>query len=185
MNPHQATKEGDVTLVKLVDINDAEALFAMVDRNRDHLKRFFGWVDLTKTVDDSKIYIEKSIQGFADNKQHVFEIQYNDKFVGLVDFHAISEKNKSAQIGYWIDKDYEGKGIITNACKLLIKCGFEELGLNRIEIHCNVENVRSSAVPKRLGFTKEGVLRQSSALYDYFQDMEMWSMLKSEFEKAE
>ena len=171
---------GDLIL-KPHDLQTAPMLFAMIDRNRDHLKRFFGWVDATKEVKDSEVFIQKSIEAFESKKQVPLQIWYQDKFVGLIDFHGINEKNKLAQVGYWIDKEYEGKGIVSKACELLFKYGFETLGLNRIEIECNVENARSSAIPKRFGFTKEGVLRQARELNGGFQDMELWSLLRSEY----
>jgi ribosomal-protein-serine acetyltransferase len=173
---------GDVTL-KPHDLQTAPALFEMIERNRDHLKRFFGWVDDTKEVKDSETFIQKSIEAFEAKKQVPLQIWYQDHFVGLIDFHGISDKNKLAQVGYWIDKEYEGKGIVTKACELLFKYGFEIIGLNRIEIECNVENSRSSAIPQRLGCTKEGVLRQARELNGGFQDMELWSILKSEYVK--
>jgi ribosomal-protein-serine acetyltransferase len=173
---------GDIIL-KPHDLQTAPALFAMIDRNRDRLRRFFGWVDSTKEVKDSEIFIQKSIDSFETKKQVPLQIWYQNQFVGLIDFHGISDKNKLAQVGYWIDKNYEGKGIVTQACELLFKYGFEVLGLNRIEVECNVENSRSSAIPKRLGCTKEGVLRQSRELNGGFQDMELWSILKSEYSK--
>ena len=171
---------GDITL-KPHDLESAAWLFAMVDRNRDHLKKFFGWVDATQTVADSEQFIQKTIDAYQDNKQIPLQIWYKNNYVGLIDFHGISTKNKLAQIGYWIDADYQGKGIVTQACKLLIQYGFETIGLNRIEVECNVENLKSSAVPKRLGFTFEGIMRQSRELNGRFQDIQLFSLLKSEF----
>jgi len=172
--------QGDITL-NLLDMENAEELFVMVDKNREHLSTFFGWTDKTNSVTDSQKFIEKSLKSFGDKEQLTLEIWYQGNFVGLVDFHNINEENRSAEVGYWIDKEYEGKGIVTNSCKLLFKYGFEELDLNRIEIRCNAENNRSSGVAKRLGFIKDGVLRQARALRGGFQDMEVWSMLKSEW----
>ena len=173
--------QGDITL-KPLDIKNAEYLFNMVDRNRQHIAVFLGWTERTKNVVDSRKFIEKCLQGFKDGEQITLEIWYKDAFVGLIDFHSISQSNKSAEVGYWIDKDYEGKGIVTNSCKLFFKYGFEKLGFNRIEIRVNTENEKSFQIPKGLGFIKDGVLRQSRVLRDGFQDMEIWSMLRSEYQ---
>jgi ribosomal-protein-serine acetyltransferase len=84
-------------------------------------------------------------------------------------------------IGYWLVSEYEGKGIMTRACEVLIDYGFDELGLNRIVIRASTDNVRSQAVPLRLGFTREGVARQAEWLNDRFIDMVVYSMLRSEW----
>ena len=102
-------------------------------------------------------------------------------FAGVVSFVAINPAVRSAMIGYWLGPEYEGKGIMTRACEALIDYGFGELALNRIVIRAATDNLRSQAVPQRLGFTREGVERQSEWLNDHFLDMVVYSMLRSEW----
>ena len=111
----------------------------------------------------------------------IYAVMMENKIVGIVDLHAINQ-DKNAEIGYWVDQDMQGKGIATNATKIIIKEGFEKLNLQRIGLRCAVENTKSSAIPKRLGFTKEGVLRQATFCNNRFLDMEIWSLLKEEWE---
>lgn len=68
-------------------------------------------------------------------------------------------------------------GIVTAACRVVIDEGFHNFGLHRIEIRCAVENRRSAAVPRRLGFVEEGVLREAEWLYDHWVDLRVFSML--------
>ena len=70
---------------------------------------------------------------------------------------------------------------MTRACQGLIRYGFDELNLNRIVIYVAPENLKSQAVPERLGFQKEGVLRQSIWIYDRFLDLVVYSLLASEW----
>ena len=79
--------------------------------------------------------------------------------------------------GYWLDRGEVGKGVVTRACRTLIKYAFEELGMNRIEIQCSAENRRSAAVPERLGFTKEGVLRQAELRNGKLHDFSIYGLL--------
>jgi hypothetical protein len=80
-----------------------------------------------------------------------------DKLVGDIGYHPIDWADRKAEIGYWLGESFQGKGLMTEACKTLITYAFAELGLNKVEIHCAAENIRSCAIPKRLGFTQEGI----------------------------
>jgi ribosomal-protein-serine acetyltransferase len=88
---------------------------------------------------------------------------------------------RRTELGYWIAQNEEGKGTISKACKLLIDYAFAELDLNRIEIRCSVENTRSAAIPERLGFTLEGVLRQSHMRNGRLHDFSIYGLLRSEW----
>lgn len=73
---------------------------------------------------------------------------------------------------------------MTKCCKALIDYGFHELKLQRIEIRAIQENLRSRAIPERLGFSQEGLIRQSIKLYDKFCDSVVYGLLASEWDYA-
>lgn len=127
----------------------AEELYDVIDKNRDHLRLNLGWVDKTKNADDELKFINSSTNLFA--------ILYKDKIVGTIDFHDYDEKKGEADIGYWLAKDYEGRGIVTKCCKFMLNYGFNCLGLNTIVIHMNVQNPKSEAIAKRLGMKFVGI----------------------------
>jgi ribosomal-protein-serine acetyltransferase len=89
--------------------------------------------------------------------------------------------NEWAEIGYWIDKDHEGKGIMTESVKALINYGFNELNLHRIQIKCDARNVRSKRIPERLGFKLEGTIRENHKYEEGFSDGLTFGLLKSEW----
>lgn len=70
---------------------------------------------------------------------------------------------------------------MVKSCKRLITYGFEELGLNRIEIKAAVENLKSQAIPEKLNFKKEGILRQAEFVNEKFLDLTLYSLLKEEY----
>ena len=76
---------------------------------------------------------------------------------------------------------FQGKGIVTRAARAVVDYSFNELGLNRVEIHCAEGNRKSRAIAERLGFRQEGVLRGSGLLYDRYVDMVIYGMLKEEW----
>jgi ribosomal-protein-serine acetyltransferase len=96
-------------------------------------------------------------------------------------FNTMDKINRVAIIGYWIDADHSGKGILTNTAREFIDDGFKKYGFNRIELRAGTENTRSCAVAERLGFTYEGVLREIEWLNDRFVSHKLYSMLASDW----
>jgi len=79
-----------------------------------------------------------------------------------------------------VDAAHQGKGIVTACCRAVIAHAFMELKLHRIVIRCAVRNHRSRAIPERLGFSFEGVARQSEWLYNHFEDVAIYSLLQTD-----
>lgn len=170
--------KNDKTTLKPLAFEDSENLYKLTDTNRDYLRKWLSWVDDTKTVEDSKSFIQSTL----DNKNAAhFGIWFNENLVGVIGYHFIHKANRKAQIGYWLNEKSQGKGIMTTACHLLIKYGFEELNLNRIEISCAIGNKKSCAIAERLGFKQEGTFRQVEWLYDHFVDHKFYALLKEDW----
>ncbi len=81
------------------------------------------------------------------------------------------------EIGYWIASGFQGRGIVTDACRAVIDHAFEEWKLNRVEIHCATGNEKSCAIPKRLGFQLEGTEREAQLINGRYLDIEIYAML--------
>lgn len=179
---HFEIKVSNTLFLKLRHKEDAEAIFLLTDKHRDYLRPWFPWVETTRTVDDTKKYIEGELENFEKKTGADFGIWYEEKWIGSMGYHAINAANKKAAIGYWLAEDFTGKGVMTECMKVLISYGFKELGLNRIEIECFTSNTKSRAVAERLGFTLEGVLRKSHVVNGVAEDNYIFSLLKEEWE---
>lgn len=169
----------NLSLRELTSENAAE-LFTLTENNRVYLRKTLPWLDAVKTVEDSLKFITDAIENRASGKNAIFGIWIQESLVGIVGFNSIKKINKSADIGYWLAQSYSGQGIMTRACRMLIQYGFEELKLHRIEIGNAVGNPASGAVAKKLGFKKEGVMRDAQWIYDRFEDIQTWSLLEGE-----
>lgn len=169
--------------LELTSESHADGLFEALTHNREHLSTFLPWVDHMQSVDDFHSYIKTCQSLYQQGKEVSFVILANDVVVGRIGLHHINNQNKCASIGYWLAKNETGKGTITKACKALISYGFQELELQRIEIKAAVENVRSQAIPEKLNFTKEGILRQAELVNNKFLDLVLYSMIKTEWEE--
>lgn len=168
--------------LRLFEPHHAEALFALSDRNRDHLRPWLPWIESTHAVADSRGYILAMRQGYGAGTDLAIGIWFQGELVGAIGMHRIDEQNKSAEIGYWLSADAQGNGIITRACRAVLSYAFGDRALNRIVIRVNPHNTPSRAIPERLQFTQEGTHRQIQAHYDHFIDLVVYSMLASEWE---
>jgi len=92
--------------------------------------------------------------------------------------------NRAASVGYWLGEAHQGRGTMTKACSALTSHAFSGMGLHRIEIRCAVENRKSRAIPERLGFRNEGLIRDAEWLYDRFVDHVVYGMLETEWHSA-
>lgn len=170
--------------LELTNTRHAEALFFAIDHNREHLSKFLSWVKNMQSVTDTVRYIKNCEQLHLAEKEVSFVICHQERLVGRIGLHHLDILNKNAAIGYWLTSDAEGKGIISTACKKIISYGFGELGLNRIEIKAATQNRRSRAVPARLNFTEEGILRQAELVNHQFVDLVLYSLLKEEWNNS-
>lgn len=156
-------KKGDVEL-KTLSLDEAGKLFQLIDKNKLQIGEWLIWADKTKSVED----VEKMIQEYTERREKGegmnFGIWYQSKLIGVVSFASIDKDRKKGGLAYWLDSEYQGKGIITQACKQLLEYGFNTLNLHRIEISCAAGNSKSRAVAERLGFTQEGIFRESELI---------------------
>lgn len=171
----------DTISLELASQAHATGLFEAVDQNREHLSRFLPWVGNMQTADDMKNYLQYCETLYQQKTEVSFVITAGGKIAGRVGLHYIHPHNRVAAIGYWLSKEFEGRGIILQSCKALIQYGFEQLGLHRIEIKAAVQNTRSQAVPEKLHFTKEGILREAELVNGAFVDLVLYSLLEPEW----
>jgi ribosomal-protein-serine acetyltransferase len=167
--------------IRLLRESDAEVIFAVVDRNRDHLREWLPWVDATHSPDDVRDFIRGALTRHESGIDLNASIWIDGDIAGGIGYHAIDWPNRSTSLGYWIDAAHQGKGVITRCCRSLLDYLFDERGLHRVEIRCGTGNARSCAVPQRLGFHGEGILRQAQWVNDRWVDMAVWGILEEEW----
>jgi ribosomal-protein-serine acetyltransferase len=171
----------DNLVLELTAQKHAPGLFNAVDSNRLHLSEFLPWVANMQSVADFNHYIQHCETLYELKTDISFVIISNHKIAGRIGIHHIHTQNKTGAIGYWITKEFEGRGIMDKCCRALIQYGFEQMNLHRIEIKAAVGNLRSQAIPQKLGFTKEGILRQAEFVNNGFLDIVLYSMLVHEW----
>jgi len=156
----------------------AEEIFELVESNREYLNEWMEWLDATKKPKDTREFIQACIKGLSQENMLLCSIVYKGKIVGNIDLHEIQRKYKKAAIGYWLDKDTNGKGIMNKCVKRLCEYAFSKLGLEKIVIECDTENIKSCAVAKRAGFIKEATLKRHLVVNGQSRDFNVYALFK-------
>jgi ribosomal-protein-serine acetyltransferase len=168
--------EADLYLRNL-ELRDSEDLLLLVEANRPYLREWLPWLDLTRNIDEMIVFVESSIRQQTSAAGFQAGIWCRDELVGIIGYHHLEWANRSTCIGYWLAEGQQRRGIMTKSCRSLVDYAFDEMRLNRVEIRCAVGNMKSRAVPERLGFKPEGTLREAEWLYDHFVDHIVYGML--------
>ena len=161
-------------------MSDAEDLFALVDSNRDYLRRWLPWIDTICSAKDYRPWIEGRVGG----NEYRLLIVYKGAVVGATGVRDLDSPNKAGEIGYWLAENMQGRGIVTRACLVLLGRAFGSWGLNRVQIRVATGNRKSLAIPERLGLQFEGVLRQAELVNGEYYDLALYSMLASEWREG-
>jgi ribosomal-protein-serine acetyltransferase len=163
--------------LRLLQRQDSSKFFQLVEDNRDHLSKWLPWVQNMTTPNDADTFISLWEQQFAENTGCNVGIYYRGELVGSIGLHQIDWYNRFTSIGYFLAKKAEGRGIITRTVRSILNYAFFYLGLNRVEIRCGVKNKKSRAIPERLGFVLEGIVREGENLSGHYHDLFLYSML--------
>ena len=163
------------------DIETAKKIFSIIDKCRETFLPWLGWVKYTNSPNDTLIFLEGVDNDWKNNSQFVYEILIDDIFVGIISIINVAWAHKRAEVGYWLDTDYTGKGYISEALALIEEELFAN-DFNRIVIHTDVLNQRSANVAIKAGYKLEGVLRQHvySEPNQRYRDQNVFSKLKSD-----
>ena len=159
---------------------DAAELTAVVAENREHLARWLPWA-ATYGHQDSLDYVARTQSQIEAEEAYEGAIVVDGELVGGAGLHAIDRLNHSTSIGYWLAAAAQGSGLMTATVRALLDHAFGARGLHRVVIEAVVDNVRSRAIPERLGFTEEGILREAKLVRGRYEDAALYAMLASEW----
>lgn len=172
---------GEGAELRILEERHAKALFALTNANRSSLREWLPWVDDTQSVNETLQFIRAGLKQYANNDGFQCGIWFRGQLAGAVGYHLFDWRNRRTSIGYWLGEQYRGRGLMTEAVRALTDYALTELQLNRVEIRCATGNKKSRAVPERLNFTHEGVVRETEWLYNRFVDHDVYGMLREEW----
>ena len=162
--------------LRLLDEADADELHRLIEENRAHLAHWMPWA-AGQTPEATLEFIRMTRVQAEANEGFQAGVICDGTIVGMAGIHAVNWPHRFGTIGYWLDEGHQGRGLMTRAVRDLTDHAFGEWDLHRVEIRVATDNQRSRAIPERLGFREEGVLREAERIGDRYNDLVVYAML--------
>jgi RimJ/RimL family protein N-acetyltransferase len=164
--PEQLTTER--LLIRKPMPGDGKAVYDAMQASLTELKEYMPWAHRNQTVEDVEANMREAHAKFLtreDLRLHLYDKETGE-FIGSSGLHRINWSVPKFEIGYWIDTRHSGKGYITEAAHAITEFAITELKARRVEIRCDSNNSKSRAIPVKLGFTLEGILKNDGLSAD-------------------
>jgi ribosomal-protein-serine acetyltransferase len=158
-------------------VDHAPMLAALVAGNREHLNAYLPMVATLSSAEAARAHLLRAAARAVDGDVFEWHLFAGAALCGDRD-------DRKAKVGYFLGSEFAGKGIVTSALNAVLAWCFGPFGLNRIELHCASSNLRSMRVAERLGFVREGLLRQDEFLNGVFVDQYVYGLLAAEFTRS-
>ena len=166
--------------LRRLEESDADELYRLIDANRAYLAPWLPWAE-AQTHEGTVEFIRMIRRQEASNDGFQAALTFDGRIVGMIGFHGVNWPHGSTTIGYWLDERHQGRGLMTRAVRQLVDHAFRVWDLHRVEIQAALDNHRSRAIPKRLGFREEGVRREAERIGDGYKDLVVYAMLAPEW----
>jgi ribosomal-protein-serine acetyltransferase len=163
---------------------NAGALLSLIERNHDHLKRYLPKVTEIDSLEKAEAHIAHCLEQREAKELFEFHVFQGGALCGVVRLNYFEWESKKAAIAYFLDADFQGRGIITKAARAVLEFGFVNLELHRIELRCVTTNTGSVRIAERLGFKLEGELRDSEWLDGRPVNHFVYGLLRHEFKQT-
>jgi len=171
----------DTPRLKLRPVTQVDTSFILTLFGRTETNQYSGFEDIVTSAEAEEMYEAYLKPGFPTHFRVVTELRETGEPIGTIGLYLYSEKNRRAEIGYDMLKEHWGKGLMTEAVEEILRYGFEELNLNRVEATTDSKNVASVRVLERVGFKQEGLLRERYSYKEGFHDELFFGLLASDW----
>jgi len=167
-------------ILRDICIDDADDIFQFSGDPK--VAHHMTW-EVNRTKSETLLFINSVLEGYKDGTSADWAIveKVSQKVIGTCSFVDWSNEHRNAILGYVINRAYWGNGYATEAVNELLKYGFNTLQLHRIEAHCDVDNLASEKVMKKLGMSFEGLLRQNYYIKGAFRDTKVYGILQEDY----
>jgi ribosomal-protein-serine acetyltransferase len=180
----QLTVDDEIALV-LAEERHAQLMTDLIVRNQARLARWEPWAEQPATLEGTRAYIRSALEDFVRGRQisTIIAVDGGRRFVGRCGIR-INPHTSAGDIGYWIDRDYERRGITSRSARALISSAFDEVGLSKMDLRTSVDNKRSRAVAERLGFAFEGLLPGGLQFAHRSDDVALYGVTAKQWARA-
>ncbi|MDH2426877.1 GNAT family protein [Sphaerisporangium sp. TRM90804] len=159
----------------------AEEFLAHMNRGREFVGRHIGLPDAAADLESARGWLQSYADKTAADAGRLYGIWLDGLLVGGVLFRTFDAGAGNCEAGCWLEPAATGRGLVTRAARVIIDWAVRERGMHRVEWHVSSENTPSVNVAKRLGMTRDAVLREAYPYRGVRQNTEIWSVLAPEW----
>ena len=163
--------------LQAIDERFVHDLHQLIIKNKEWLQHYLDWPQYVNTVEQSRQTAQSNMMLHQRGYAKMFVILKDNVLVGVLSFNALEPTNKTGYIGYWLDQDCQGQGILSASLQAFIRFYAKRGDVRRFVIKCRVANAASNRVALRNGFILEGCLRQAEFLNGEFHDQNIYLSL--------
>ncbi|MFF1395017.1 GNAT family N-acetyltransferase [Streptomyces sp. NPDC058287] len=156
---------------------NAEEFLAHMDRGREHIGRFVELPDHVTDLVSATAFLQRHADKTAADAGRLYGIWADGTLVGGVMFRLFDTAAGNREVGCWLEATMVGRGIVTRAIRVLLDWAFDVRGMHRVDWVAGADNTASLKVARRLGMTRDAVLRESYLYRGVRHDEEVWSVL--------
>lgn len=167
--------------LRLIEAEHTQLMLDVIQANREHLDQWLRWSGRIQTFEDAHGWVKRFVDKFEAKDGFHAGIWLDGVLVGGLLCHSINHASHKTEIGYWLAANATGHGLATKASRAAMNFLFDVMDIHRIEIQSGIDNKASRAIPERLGFTLEGIKRESEWVTTRYVDHAIYSMLAPEW----
>jgi ribosomal-protein-serine acetyltransferase len=176
--------ETDRLVIRRFSKRDTAALNDAIRISLPDLNEWLPWARTNYQSGDAGAFIRDSLQAWKEDRAWDYTIREStepDRHLGNISMWTVSKLGKIAELGYWVRSDETSRGICTEAANAILDEAFRSEGFHKVIMRIAVGNHASTRVAEKLGFTREGILREELLIRGNWVDHSLWSILDREF----
>ena len=176
--------ETDRLILQRFSRRDHNTLDDAIRSSLPDLNQWLPWARLDYEHGDTNAFIRDSLQAWKEGRAWDYSVRLKeqpDRHIANVSMWTVSQLGKIAEFGYWVRSDEISKGICTEAVGRLLEEAFTSLSYHKVTLRIAIGNDASDRVAEKLGFTREGVLREELLIRGNWIDHSLWSLIDREY----
>jgi len=157
----------------------ADGMWSAVESSQREIRPWMAWA-IAPTLEDTLAFVVGAEREWDRGTSRNFTILLDREVIGSVGINRVEPVLLAAQVGYWLRTDHNNRGYMTEAASATVEFAFAELGLHRLELHAAPDNRASARVAQKLGFRREGLLRDGARGVGGWHDVDVYGLLASD-----
>lgn len=163
-------------MLKQISREHASELQSLVESNLELDLCYFcpGLKDTYKTLESTNFHIDDANSKISEDGTPDLLIFFQGKLAGLISLSPLDKDQTKSEIGYWLGKEFEGRGLISMAFPFILDYAKSKLKLSLVELSTSIPNLRSQNLPEKFGFSKFKIIPNAEELCDGPVDHILW-----------